>query len=282
MRPHFTVPLLALLSALPHESAGAQSVLLQINPKAGDTLSMLLEQRVEVTGTTRVSAADSSLSAVSSMTLHSRTIVLRSDATGTTVLTITDSVSLSSTPPQLPAAAQAQIERALQGQQVRMRIAHDGAAEVLPGTGAVEPEIQALVSQMPAALPPRRVAVGEQWTQTMQLPAPGRPGLVGPVSLKTTFRLDSLGRYGRLAFISMSGELSHAVDAEELPGGARHRTMTGSLDGYLIVDRERGWMTQSMSVLVVRSVIEPPAALGAPPMSLRMRITQRMRTLDNP
>jgi hypothetical protein len=58
--------------------------------------------------------------------------------------------------------------------------------------------------------------------------------------------------------------------------------MTGSLDGYLIVDRERGWMTQSMSVLVVRSVIEPPAALGAPPMSLRMRITQRMRTLDNP
>lgn len=281
-RVRLTLGLLALLGVVPSGPATGQAVLVQIGPKAGDTLHMRLEQRVEVTGSIGSSAADSGMSAISSMTVHSRTIVLRSDATGTTVLTITDSVALSSAPPQLPPAAEAQLERALSGQQVRMRIAHDGAAEVLPGAGDVDPEIQALVSQMPAALPPQRIAVGERWTHTMQLPAPGRPGLVGSVSLKTTFRLDSLGRRGRLAFISMRGELSHAEEADELPGGALHRTMTGSLEGYLVVDRDRGWLTQSMSILAVHSVIEPPRATGAPPMNLRMRITQRMRTLDKP
>lgn len=272
--------LVALLGVVPSGHAAGQAVMIQISPKSGDTLEMRMEQRVEVTGTARGADADSAMAAVTTMIVHSRTIVQRADATGTTVLTITDSVTLSSNPPQLPLEAEAELERGLRGQQVRMRIAHDGAAEVLPGTPSVDPEIQAFVSQIPAALPSRRVGVGERWTHTMQLPAPGSPGLVGSVSLKTTFRLDSLGRNGRMAFISMRGELSHADEPDELPGGALHRTMTGSLEGYLIVDRERGWLTQSMSTLMVHSVIEPPKATGAPPMDLRMRITQRIRTLD--
>lgn len=282
LQARLTAALLAMLGVMPLPRAAAQTVLLRISPSAGDTLHMRLEQRVELTGTTGPNAADSSRSAVSSMTLHSRTIVQRSDATGTTVLTITDSVALAFTPAQLPSAAMAQLQRSLTGQQVRMRIAHDGAAEVIPGASPIEPEIEALIAQMPAALPARRVAAGDVWTHTMHLPAPGRPGLVGPVSLKTTFRLDSLARDGRLAFISMDGELTHAEEADELPGGARHRTMTGTLEGYLIVDRQRGWLARAMSELAVVSVIEPPPATGAEPMHLRMRITQVIRTLDKP
>ena len=139
--------------------------------------------------------------------------------------------------------------------------------------------MQAFIAQMPATLPQRRIAVGERWTHTMQLPGAARADLTGPVALKATFRLDSLGRSGRVAYISMRGELSRTEADAPLPGGVQQR-MTGTLEGYLVVDRQRGWMIESNSVLSVRSVMEPPPDSDGEPMHLRMQITQRLRTLD--
>ncbi|HUF26912.1 MAG TPA: hypothetical protein VMM18_08030 [Gemmatimonadaceae bacterium] len=270
--------LLALLVSTPLVSAHGQRVLLQIKPGVGDTLHTRLEQAVEVTGTMRVGNADSSLSTVTSLRLHSRVIVQRSDAGGTTVLAITDSVTLTSEPPQLPQITLDQVQRALRGQQVRMRIAPDGAAEILTGTEGFLPEIQSLMSQMPPTLPDRRIAIGERWVQDMELPA-GRPDLTGPLSLKATLRLDSLSRDRRMAYISVRGDLSRTESQLRLPGGGQYR-MTGVLRGQLIVDRDRGWMMESSSELSVSSIIEPPPGAEGEPMHLQMRITQRMWTLD--
>lgn len=270
----------AALGTIPLSGAAAQrAVLLEIRPQAGDTLHMRLDQQVEVTGTTRVGSADSSVTAISSMRLHSRTIVQRSDSAGSTVLAITDSVELSADPPQLPPAALEQVRRALVGHQVRLRITPDGAAEILSDADELQPEMRAFIAQMPATLPQRRIAIGERWTHTMQLPGAARADLTGPVALKATFRLDSLGRSGRVAYISMRGELSRTEADAPLPGGAQQR-MTGTLEGYLVVDRQRGWMIESNSVLSVRSVMVPLPGSEGEPMHLRMQITQRLRTLD--
>ena len=272
--------LLAIAGFLPLGStaADAQSILLEIRPKAGDTLHMRLEQHVELTGTTRVGNADSSITAVSSMKLHSRTIVQRSDGAGATVLTITDSVQLSSDQPQLPPAALEQVRKALEGQQVRLRMTPDGAAEIISDPDMLPPDVQAFVAQMPATLPARRVGVGERWTQTMKLPGAARADLTGPLSLRATFRLDSLTHRGRMAWVSMSGELTR-TESQALPGGGTYKT-SGTLEGRLVVDRERGWMTESFTIVTVRSVMEPPSGSDAQPMHVRMRITQRLRTLD--
>lgn len=275
------VLIVAVLGALPIPTVAAQTpqaILLEIRPRAGDTLHMRLEQHVELTGTTRVGDADSSVTAISSMKLHSRSIVQRSDGTGATVLSITDSVHLSSNQPTLPPAALEQVRKALEGQQVRLRMTPDGAAEIIPDPDMMPADVQAFIAQMPATLPARRVTVGERWTQTMKLPGAARADLTGPLSLRATFRLDSLTRGGRVAWISMSGELSR-TESQALPGGGTYRT-SGTLEGYLVVDRVRGWMTESTSIVSVRSVMEPPAGSDAEPMHVRMRITQRLRTLD--
>lgn len=273
--------LIAVAGALPLPAVAAsaqQAILLEIRPKAGDTLHMRLDQNVELTGTTRIGDADSSVTAISSMKLLSRTIVQRSDASGATVLSITDSVHLSSNQPQLPLAAIEQVRKALEGQQVRLRLTPDGAAEIISDPDLIPADAQAFIAQMPATLPARRVAVGERWTQTMKLPGAARADLTGPLSLRATFRLDSLTRGGRVAWISMSGELSR-TEGQALPGGGTYRT-SGTLEGYLVVDRDRGWMTESTSIVSVRSVMEPPPGSDAEPMHVRMRITQRLRTLD--
>ena len=263
---------------LPVAALAQQAVLLEIRPTAGDTLHMRLEQHVELTGTTRIGEADSSITAISSMKLSSRTIVQRSDASGATVISITDSVQLSSNQPQLPPAAMEQVRKALEGQQVRLRLTPDGAAEIISDPNTMPPDAQAFIAQMPATLPARRVTVGERWTQTMKLPGAARADLTGPLSLRATFRLDSLTRGGRVAWISMSGELSR-TESQALPGGGTYST-SGTLEGHLVVDRDRGWMTESTSIVSVRSVMEPPPGSDAQPMHVRMRITQRLRTLD--
>ena len=262
----------------PAAAVAQQAVLLEIRPRTGDTLHMRLEQHVELTGTTRIGEADTSVTAESSMKLHSRTIVQRSDGAGSTILSITDSVHLSSNQPQLPPAALAEVRRRLEGQQVRLRMTPDGAAEIISDPNQMPADAQAFIAQMPATLPARRVAVGERWTQTMKLPGAARADLTGPLSLRATFRLDSLTRNGRVAWISMSGELSR-TESQALPGGGTYTT-SGTLEGHLVIDRDRGWMTESTSIVSVRSVMEPPPGSDAEPMRVRMRITQRLRTLD--
>ena len=75
---HARVVMLAAWSALATSVAGAQQpVALRIEPPVGETVRMRLDQRVEMSGTTRVGAGDSTATVVSTLLVISRTVVER-------------------------------------------------------------------------------------------------------------------------------------------------------------------------------------------------------------
>src|SRR5204863_8706541 len=76
-------------------AAGAQSVLLQIRPRVGDTLHLRLDQQTELTGLRRPGSS-SSTSVNTTMRVYSRATVEKSVPTATSVRAVTDSVQLSS------------------------------------------------------------------------------------------------------------------------------------------------------------------------------------------
>src|SRR6185503_10356297 len=164
-------------------SAFAQTVLLQIRPHIGDTLRMHLSQSVEMTGTTPDHACDST-SMTTSVEVFTRAIAEQWTSGGTLMQTITDSVKAT------PASA-----TGLDG--LRRRA------------------LQAIFGGMPAMLARQPVRVGEKWTREMQIPLSGEPGAMGLV--KATFRLDSLGRNGDLAFVSLHGTMSRADASRAAP-----------------------------------------------------------------
>jgi len=87
------------------------------------------------------------------------------------------------------------------------------------------------------------------------------------------FRLDSLDRAGSLAYVSMRGEI--------LPDGPGEGVeLSGAVTGAMLVDRLRGWMTDSHFVVTVRSLVTPPPSTGLAPMRFITRVTQRLRTMD--
>jgi hypothetical protein len=165
-----------------------QPVTLRIEPPVGETLRMRLDQRVEMAGTTRMSAGDSTATVVTTLLVISRTLVERREREGSVLLAFTDSVAASSTGADSVAVA-IETRRALQGKRVRLRIAPDGATELVGGEAAGNAELNALFAQMPATLPSSPVAVGQSWSRTMIAPigtaAPGNGG----GKLKATFRL---------------------------------------------------------------------------------------------
>jgi len=252
-------------------------VLLKIQPRAGDTLHMRLDQTVEMTGTTRVGDADSTMTVSSSMQVLSRAIIEHSSAWGTQVLAITDSVSFWPAPDARAAAQSA----AMRGQRVRMRVASDGAMSVTEDGRRESADVRHLFAQMPASLPREPVAVGAIWTRAMPLPE-AADGVKHAGTLQVQYRLDSLGRGGDLAYISMRGSISRDGAAPNAPRGTRVAT-TGTVTGDMLVDRRRGWMTDSRVTVALRTIITPPEArvgrTGAYPMRIKLRITQWLRAM---
>lgn len=275
MSPHRRRSLVAGLALLlaPVATAGAQEILLQIRPRRGDTLHVRMDQQVEMSGTTRVGAVDSTMTMRTGMHVASRTIVLRRDARAVTVLSVTDSVALTSsvaTPEMLDAT-----RRKLEGRKTYLRISLDGSSELLddaPDAG----EMRELVAQMPATLPAKPVRIGATWTREVVLPSATQPGAKHGASVKAVFRLDSLSQRGEVAWISLRGEISRDT-APDMPPGARF-AMRGTLTGVISVDRRRGWVSSARTVLSVRSALEPPAGTTGGPMQFRMTVTQWMRT----
>jgi hypothetical protein len=268
-------PLLCLTFALVLASpVGAQKVLLQVRPRVGDTLHMRLDQEVQQSGTTREGQADTTMQVLSRLRVLSRSVVERSDPTATTVLSITDSVTVSTT--GFSADAFEQARRSLQGQRMRMRVAADGAVAVLDGPDGASGELRGVLEQMPATLPREPIAVGAHWLRTMNLPLSGESAEKGAGVLRTTFHFDSLSRDQMLAYLSMRGVIAHAPDRDE-HDGLRY-DMSGTVIGSIVVDRRRGWMTSSRSVMTVHSVVRPPAGSAAQPMHFRMTVTQDLRT----
>lgn len=223
-------------------AAGAQSVRLEIRPRVGDTLHLRYDQRIE--------ASDGpSGDVVSTLLVLSRTIVVGGDKHGTDVVAVTDSVDMA------PQSAEPAREL-LQGRLIHLRVEPDGATTWAKADAkSVQPALEGTLAQMPGMLPRKAVKVGRTWQCDVQLPLP--PGRGG--KLKATFRLDSLSRGGDLAYVSLNGTLKR--DAPPAPS-------TGVMTGTMVVDRRRGWLTDSRATIHVTS------------STMQMTITEWLRTTD--
>lgn len=250
-------------SAVPR-SARAQRVTLRIHPPVGDTLRMAMQQQFDLAPEDSTGAVERSMTGA--LLVWTRAVVLGRTGTTTDLVSITDSVVVQ--PPSaaaLPPLRDA--KRALEGRSVHMRISEDGELTVERSGG----EALGLGPNMPSLLPSAGVRVGESWTRQLQVPLSTTRNAVAKVH--TTFRLDSLGEGGAVAYVSLRGDVSH--DHAEDRGGMTGRT-TGTLTGTLQVDRRLGWITDSRMIVTLLSTAAPA---GRPPTRLHVRITQSIRAL---
>ena len=247
-------------------SAGAQPVLLQIKPHVGDTIAVKLQQRVEITGSPAECARRPCTTAPRRMTtvteVFSRAIVQGMTAEGATILAVTDSIRTAMAPGSKPGAP-----RRVRGREgsMQLRVGSDGGAKVLDSDAS--DELRAIFGQMPAMLSKKSVEVGGKWSREMRIPIAGEAGAAGLV--RATFTLDSLGRNGDIAYISMRGTLLHDHrdrSASELDGW-----MTGTMQ----LDRRLAWITETRAEIDVTSTYKPAGASEA--MKLRTRVTQVLK-----
>jgi hypothetical protein len=266
---------MGLAAGAAHAQGGETGVLLRLHPRVGDTLHSRLDQQMEVTATMRgAGGSPTSKSVTTSIALHSRTIVQASSPASTLVLTIVDSADLHSSDAHSAEQVE-QAERTLRRQQLLLQLAPDGTVESardLRG-GTMPQGLADAMSVMPAVFPRRPVNVGDVWTREMPLPAGGPLGIHGSGHVNAVFRLDSLDRAGSLAYVSMHGDILTDRDSEDV-------LLSGAVTGAMLVDRLRGWMTDSRFTVLLRSVVTPPAATGLAPMRFVTRVTQRLRTMD--
>lgn len=250
----------------------AQPVLLQIRPRVGDTLTVRLEQKVEMSGApldcgpgTRMRGATPCSALRRQMTtineVFSRAIVERVSGDGASVLAVTDSVRTATS-----RGGATEKPRRVRGREhsMRMRLSSDGAAEVTDA-GASD-ELRTIFGQMPAMLSRSPVSVGGKWTREMRMPVAGESGALGLV--RATFHLDSLGKNGDIAYISMRGTLTH--DHRDSSGADVDGWMTGSLE----LDRRLAWITETRAEIDVTSIVR---TAGTDPMRVRTRITQLLK-----
>lgn len=254
----------------------SQPVLLQIRPHIGDTLRMHLSQTVEVTGTTPGARTGPVSSMTTSIEVFTRAIAQRSTSSGTLMETITDSVAMN---PDSPTALAELRRKAMQGKRVSLKVSMDGAMELVDDADA-NSELRHIFGEMPAVLSRSAVSIGDRWTREMQIPLSSEPGAVGAV--RATFRLDSLGRNGDIAYISMRGTMSRINTPGAAPAGPGYGT-TGQLTGTIQIDRRLGWITDSKSSIIVQSTIVPnparPGEAERAPMQVRTKITQWIRAM---
>ena len=257
-------------------AGNAQPVLLQIRPHVGDTLRMHLSQSVEMTGTTHSGRRDSTSSMTTSIEVFTRAIAQQWTSGGMLMQAITDSVAMT---PASPGTLDDLKRRAMLAKRVWLRVSTDGAMEIVDDSDP-NSELRHIFGEMPAMLAREPVTVGQKWTREMQIPLSGDPGTTG--SVRATFRLDSLGRNGDIAYISMHGTMSR-TSAPGAPAPGTGYTTSGTLAGTIQIDRRLGWITDSKSSIIVRSTIVPasagPGEAKRSPMEVRTKITQWIRAM---
>jgi hypothetical protein len=271
MLPTLVTTRLFALAALLATELRAQSILLELRPRTGDTLRMQLDQVTEMSGTRR---GLPSMQVVTTVRMYSRAIVESRTAAATLILAITDSVDVS-TSDQHARALASQTEAQLAGRQMRLRLLPNGTVTLADESGNVPKEVADLISVMPASFPKEPVAVGDTWSREMPIPAGTRMGVpVGGV-VRSSFRFDSLSRGGDFAYVGMRGKLQPASTAAA-------ETIHGSVDGTLVIDRRRGWLSETRFLIQMRTTIasSPQAGARLDPMTFRMKITQHMRVSD--
>ena len=258
----------ALLLALAAPAAAAQGVRLELRPHVGDTVSLRMDQTVETVATQRVRGADSTVSMHRAVTVYSRSVPLRVDPTGTTVLAISDSMIVTDERGRTA-------RMGLGGARASLHVAPDGATKVVDNAGMLSAEAASLVGQMPATLPDGPVRVGATWTHAAAVPLPGAGANdAGAGRLRVTFRLDSLSRYGDVAYVSLEGTVARPKGGA---GGGRTYESDGTVTGALEVDRRRGWLTSMRMTITTKAALT--RAPGEPPVHVRTRITQWLRVL---
>ena len=249
------------------------NIVLRIKPRVGDTLFTRFEQDVSMKGTVHIHGSDTTMTMHTSLLLLSRVLVQGSDETGTTITTITDSVSLISG--GRPAEPE-EIRRAMEGQRVRLHIAPDGSAAVIEVPPQLSADIRAVVSGMPATLPDGPVSVKQSWQRVTSLPVVGDSKGYAAV-LRATYRLDSLSSDGTLAFVSMHGTITRDPGSRPLANGLRVSS-SGTVTGMLCVDRRRGWWIDARATIGLVSTLVPTATTAATPVRMQTDITQHMHT----
>lgn len=247
-------------------------LLLRLQPHMGDTLHSWLEQHTEITSES--GSAGPSRGVSTSVSIRSRTVVRSVRPASTTVLTIVDSAIFASTDAH-SAAMIADAGRALRGQQLVLQLGVDGTVESARDARGIPLSRDAMdaMAAMPAVFPKRPVSVGDQWMRELPLPSGGPLGARGSGHVRATFHLDSLERGATIAYVSMRGEILPDNTSQGL-------SLSGSISGVLQIDRVRGWMTDSRVLVLLQSVVTPPAGSGLAPMRLMTRVTQRLRTMD--
>jgi hypothetical protein len=258
---------------VPAQSSG---IMLRIQPRVGDTLFTRLEQEMEMTASTKLAGADTSMTVRTQMLLLSHIVVQGRDDEGTTVIAVTDSVAVEASGAQAMRAPES-YRRQLQGQRVRMLISPRGSASLVQSEGRLNPDLQAVISHMPATLPDRRVAVGSTWTQTMAIPIGGQSGDKKGAMLEALYRLDSLTAGGTVAFISVRGTFSRDTVGTDPVRGVQ-LSSRGSVEGWMRVDRRRGWWTDWLATITMTSMYSPVRGSVAQPTKVLTKIRQRMRT----
>src|SRR5262249_4771353 len=124
-----------LLAVASVHGAFAQELLLQIRPRAGDTLRMRLDQETDHSSASMLRTGVGAASLVTTMAMFSRAIVQGEANEETAVLAVTDSVKLWSTDQRGINAAH-QMEAKLKGQRVRFRVTPEGLLALEPAAGA--------------------------------------------------------------------------------------------------------------------------------------------------
>jgi hypothetical protein len=274
MRPVRVVVALIGLLGVAGPELGAQTVL-QIKPHAGDTLRMRLDQESEISGVRKTTAGESSAMVLTTMKMFSRAIVESNSDKGTVVLAVTDSVLLTTSDEHSKGAAGI-AEAQMRGQRARFRVTPDGTVGTVDDGDATR-EVAQVVSLMPATFPKSAIKVGESWIREMPLPAGLQLGAQLSGKLHVTFRLDSVTHGGEWAFVSMRGEMQPATGPGSVSGAVLER---GMVNGTMLVDRKRGWLTESWFNIIVNSLQTFNPAKGILSMRLQTRITQHMHTFD--
>jgi hypothetical protein len=281
------------------EIARVPGVWLMVRPRVGDTLRLQMEQTIEVS-TRQASEATRSVAPVldggraaarapepeygprrtrtstrmTRLLLFAHSLVESSDLSVTTLLATTDSMAVWAGTP-VDVREPEMLPLPTEGRQVRVRVTPDGAMRVNdPPPGAME--LGATLASMPGMLPQEVVRVGDRWERDIVLPSMPISGYRADGVVRAQFRLDSLTRGGRDAWISMEGSLHRDGAARDLPSGTRVVT-AGTMRGLLVVDRQRAWIVDARTQMDVQSEVSAGPGAGARPILMDLRIQQRVR-----
>lgn len=262
---------LAVSGIAPTGLQAQTSVILRLAPRLGDTLHMRLDQQMEMRGQPQDSS-EAVRTLANTLRVRARAIPTRRVGPATMLTTITDSLVFSS--PLAGTEALDRARRSFVGRAVEVRVLADGAMEVLDEE-LHEDAPSPLFGHMPPVFPSVEVRPGDQWVREMLIPLRGSRS--GATAVRATFRLDSLGRDGRVAYISVRGAFY-----ERLPGStAAERPLEGSLTGAMEFDRQLGWIRDSRTTITMRSDVRSPDPRTGP-MEVWMRITQRLQARTTP